>query len=638
MAEFDQSMRRPRRATAPEAPTATFDAVRGELAEHVRHAVVGRDAASYLRSTTQVLVEYFGSPHATVCWGDESDREFIHVSAPFPDDDQWCAAGAQLISDVFERSAPIGRVLQSETGKPSLVGLAVPLPAMADEGMIGAIAVLTRAPSEAVAQRKLRQLVDLSTSIAAGIPPKSHVAAAAATHDAGESDAIDKHRILARAGSYETLEGFAHALTNALRSRAQCSEVMFGEVRRSRIRLLSVSGIDEPKLKVAGTLLARQAMEECLDLRMPVAIRGGSETTGVMRYPLHEKWSQSAGGAAILTVPILNGDDEVTAVLSFVRSSEQPFDQEEVEKFESTLSQLGIAVPLLQRSERSLLQHVVASTVGRLRRMRSLRNLLTTSLLVGAIAWFAFGTISHNVVVPCQVAARQVFHIGAPFEGRIASCKAKPGQMLKAGDLICEFDVTELKLKLAEVSSELESLELEVQQAAAGNDMTRASLLSTRRGALLARQTAIDHRIKSAVIRATEDGMILRGDLSGRLGQIVPQGEPLFEFVPTSVRGMKLEVQVPEEFALDVHEGMKVLFASSALPEQRQYYTVETMLPAAELRGTDSVFVAEAPIPKSAKWMRPGMEGTAEVDLGEKPVWRVMLFPVVHYLYRTFWL
>ena len=60
--------------------------------------------------------------------------------------------------------------------------------------------------------------------------------------------------------------------------------------------------------------------------------------------------------------------------------------------------------------------------------------------------------------------------------------------------------------------------------------------------------------------------------------------------------------------------------------------------PLPELKAGKSVYVAEADLTENAAWLRPGMEGSARINLGDRSVWWVMSHRMVNYFRMNFWL
>ena len=137
-------------------------------------------------------------------------------------------------------------------------------------------------------------------------------------------------------------------------------------------------------------------------------------------------------------------------------------------------------------------------------------------------------------------------------------------------------------------------------------------------------------------MRAPVAGVVLSGDLSTRIGGVFTKGEHLFQIAP--VDRLELQIDVPEASVGWLSVGQPGRFAGFARPEDRQEITLTRIAPAAELRGTNNVFPIEAGTLQQAAWMRPGMEGMAMVEIGERPLWWVISHQALDWLHMHLWL
>jgi hypothetical protein len=56
------------------------------------------------------------------------------------------------------------------------------------------------------------------------------------------------------------------------------------------------------------------------------------------------------------------------------------------------------------------------------------------------------------------------------------------------------------------------------------------------------------------------------------------------------------------------------------------------------IRDNRNVFVAEARVAQPHGWIRPGMQGTAQIDVGRRPVWWVGTHGVIDFIRRKLWI
>jgi multidrug efflux pump subunit AcrA (membrane-fusion protein) len=136
-------------------------------------------------------------------------------------------------------------------------------------------------------------------------------------------------------------------------------------------------------------------------------------------------------------------------------------------------------------------------------------------------------------------------------------------------------------------------------------------------------------------ITAPIDGVVLSGDLERARGVPVQRGQVLFELAPLAE--MTLEVAVPDADAMLVGKGQKGEFALQASPERTMDFVVDRVRPQAEVRSDKNVFVTEAPVTNAVGWLRPGMQGTAKIDVSRKRLGWVLTRRLVNWFRLTFW-
>jgi hypothetical protein len=146
----------------------------------------------------------------------------------------------------------------------------------------------------------------------------------------------------------------------------------------------------------------------------------------------------------------------------------------------------------------------------------------------------------------------------------------------------------------------------------------------------------LDQQVEQAAVTATFDGVVLNGDLRRRVGQILPQGEPLYQISLES--GWVLQVQVPESASADMAADLTGRFTSHVRPGSEQDFRVVRVHPTAEPAGGENACIVEARLDSQTKWLRDGMKGMAKVHVGPRPVWWVVSHRLTDYLRLKLWL
>jgi len=118
--------------------------------------------------------------------------------------------------------------------------------------------------------------------------------------------------------------------------------------------------------------------------------------------------------------------------------------------------------------------------------------------------------------------------------------------------------------------------------------------------------------------------------------QQIASGQPLCAIAEAGA--LSLELRIPESRVADLEPGGRIRFASHARPESPGRTTLDRVAPAAVQREGKPVFIGEAGLPDDLDWLRPGMEGVAIVEVGERPNWWLATHRIVDAARLRFWI
>jgi multidrug efflux pump subunit AcrA (membrane-fusion protein) len=591
---------------------------------------------AFVRGAISVVREHFAGPiaSATVSVGAQSLKHEAVAEAATPD--RWRAVLEPMLVSAQAETKAAARLYRVRSSSETAAVIACPFPPGTAE-MTGAIAVTASAAGEADLPGLLAELRGLAGMIA-------HLSGALGAPVGAASEAGDAAtEAVARSNEYGTLTQLAFSITNSLRARFDCQQVTMGLVRGKTVKLASISGLDSVKHRSPGTLRIRQAMEECLDLGEPVLyqIEDGwkDSENGSLRFRLHRQWHEATGGAAVLSIPLMINNKPI-AIVSLRRAAERPFTPGDRDRIGKLLSPFAPAVLVVRRASRGVCRVAVDRAGENLRWLvgpRAIgRKLIYAAALAGA-AWFCFGTMDYTVVTKASIVAPGVNYVTTPHEGRLAGSSVREGDEVSAGDVLCSFDTEQDELAKAELEAEASSVRVEIERLMAEGDVRGAAIADARLAVLDARKRVVEARLARAIVRAPRDGVVIQGDLRGRIGQVIPMGEQLFAIAPRDA--WRVELQVPERSIEHVASDATATFAWSARPEQPVDAAIERIAPTATASGKNNVFTARAVIVgPPPDWLRYGVEGHAQIDAGEKPVWWVALHRAIDAVRMELWL
>ncbi len=623
-----------------------------EIIDHARtHASKHRFLSAVLRSLAECLHSPYAALH--VRYASEvvqDDWPIAPTQSAGPTDPAfWKPAVQQYLTESLAEPKLRARLLRAKTGASQVAFLSAPIFDPAGPA-IGALAMVVTVADQADASRHLTTLEAL-TRLASFA---TEFVSARASHPSSSPQRAPISGSPGERPAATTVEELAFGITNELRNKFQCEQVAFGWVARGRVRLLSISGLDNIARRSPGVLCIQAAMEECLDAQDTISCQKDEVwSTNALNagYRLHKQWRRAAKGDAVASLPLLSGGG-VVAVLSLRRHPHQPLTREELQRIHAQIEPLIPTLLLVRQAGRGLLRHSLESVrhaLAAVTRPGGYFAKAAAMLGMAATAWFLFGTLPYRVTLPCIVTVTGVRNIAAPFDAVLTAAPVVEGDFIHQGDLLCQFDSTDLQQQLAELTAQMAVLEVDMDRARANHAPHEARLAETEQGLIRAKLDIGERRIAQATVRAPMDGIVIAGDLRKRIGETMPRGEPLLTVAPHG--HWRLELEAPEMHVRDISPEMTGIFTTLASPESRRICRVLRIGNHAQERDGRNVYIAEAEIlpisgatgentagHRSSPPVRPGMQGFARIEAGRRPVWWIVSHRAIDFLRLHFWL
>lgn len=600
-----------------------------ELAQLARQ--YGHRAHTY-RESLKRIGTYFRSPFGIVRMSLRSNVITESFDPRGNGHDLWKAVAEESLLECETQNLPLARRFRVEGHDQEAAILSVPIPDESGQPN-GAITLVVRSEGPAYVKRCLGELAALVTIINRQPP-----AAGGGAPTTQQSDAIK--RAVVKAADFESLHELAFAMTNSLKNKFGCSQVVLGKIDGSKVRILSISGLDDLYLKSPGIQHVRQAMAECFDAGAMICCQQTDQwsqrqiDTG---HLLHQRWRESLGGAPVASIPLCVGE-KCIAVLALSRPGDKPFSGSELREIESTVAPFAPAIQLVSRADRGLLRHAwdlsVAGWSWMIMPGSQGRKWLAAAALLLAATFF-LGTIHYDVTLSCSVEPNEVRRVSSPYDATIASCLVEVGDHVTAGQLLCRLDPSELLLQIDQAESELEAAQLKMNQSLERGEIQAAAVAGAECRVIDSRLKMARHRLAQTELFAPCDGTLVSGDIVQKIGEVVHMGDPLFELVPDG--DWSIELFAPESVVADLKTGLKGDFSSNARPEESLGCVVQSIRPTAQARQGETVYVVEGTIDRNPDWLRSGMQGVAHVRVGKRPIWWIACHRMIDYAHRVFW-
>ncbi|MCA8956961.1 MAG: efflux RND transporter periplasmic adaptor subunit [Planctomycetes bacterium] len=452
------------------------------------------------------------------------------------------------------------------------------------------------------------------------------------------SEPVAEHRRVEPTAAAEHPMRLALAIASDVQHRYGFDLTAVGFVTGHRVDVMAVSGHAHVNQATPGVQVLRAAMAECYDRAAPVLF-SGRDAEGCDEDPrLHAQWSATLGGDPVASVP-LTVFGEVVAVVSMSKGAATSLDRDRVNRVAEEMSGYAALVPLSRAASRGLLTHLRDSMRAWRRRIAGagVRRAATyLTLLLGLVAWLAFGSLRFTFTVPCVVRAADAVVTPCPRDGILAELFVSPGDRVHAGQMLAALDANQDVLRRAELRAEIESVEAQADKALAEREFGDLRIHRARKSSLLAQLAVVEANIEAAQIRAPRDGMVLDGDLRERIGARLRAGDDMFTLARYDRAVVVLKV--PEQLVLAARDARTTVFSPAADPSRRYDLRQLRVHPASTVAEGKNVFLGEATVVADLDGIAPGMEGVACVDAGPRAAWWVLSHRVTHWLQLNFWL
>jgi RND family efflux transporter MFP subunit len=446
-----------------------------------------------------------------------------------------------------------------------------------------------------------------------------------------ELPAPNSVRILHLLATIEAHDGFKEAVTAFATELAQmvdCERVSVGLLGRRHVRVEALSHSTEFR--------ANQALLRDIGAAMEEAIWQGA----TLIFPLpegaqprvdraHANLAQRHGSLGICTVLLLKSGRPVGAVM-LERNSTSPYARSDVTFVENIGALLG---PLLQvRREVGLswpaklwvaIKQALSPLFGPGHRFAKVAT--ATAALVIAAAALIPGDFRVSAPARLEGAVQRV--MVAPADGYLKQAHVRPGDRVKAGQLLAELADEDLKLEQRKAQSEVAQLEGSYGEALAKQDRAQVAVMTAKLTEARAQLSLVEQQLERVRLVAPFDGVVLSGDLSQSLGAPVKKGEVLMKVAPE--HDFRVILEVDERDVGYVKLGQPGSLALAALPGEALPLEIKQITPVATTADGRNYFEMEATLKAKLPQLRPGLEGVAKVEAGQ----RSWLWIITHRLY-----
>jgi len=403
-----------------------------------------------------------------------------------------------------------------------------------------------------------------------------------------------------------------------------CRRAALGLVHEGGVRAVALDQMESFSRGTRGVRLMEEAMQEALDqdrLVLHSTVEGEYSEPGVITRAAREL-AAASNTRRVLCLPLRTRED--TGFIMLFMLDGETFTPRKLEALglvcrlaAPRLRDLQLAEELpLKKAWRYILlraDDVFGPRRTALKLAAALAGLgLTFSLLV-----------SGDIVVsaPLTVEGVHSYTHTAPMDSFLREVSARPGDQVRAGDVLGRLDATEIGLEIAALEAQLHINDSQADQFLQEGKDAEAAIAHLEAERTEANLAWARRRLAMTELKSSVDGFIVSEDMFPRLGQPVRRGQELFEVTDTA--SLRIVAHVDEADISDVSRALaegevRGEFTLTAYPDLRIPFTVERIHPFATVVGAGNGFEVRGRIdgPAVAPALRPGMEGHARITAG----------------------
>ena len=235
------------------------------------------------------------------------------------------------------------------------------------------------------------------------------------------------------------------------------------------------------------------------------------------------------------------------------------------------------------------------------------RVYLTLAILV--LAALMVWPVSYRVRCTTVVRPEQSRVIAAPFSGTLQTAHVTPGDSVSSGDVLISLDGRPLRLELESIEAQIGGVSKEQDVAMAKGKVAEAQQATLRIRELSRQRDLLLERLNQLDVISPIDGIVVMGDLHRSIGAPLDTGQALLEIAPLD--RMTIELEIPEYEVGLVNTGTLSRVHIAGADRMTIEATIDGVLPSAELRNDENVFVARMLVENQEGKLRPGMRGEA---------------------------
>lgn len=443
-------------------------------------------------------------------------------------------------------------------------------------------------------------------------------------------------QLLAVAMEQSDFRTSAGAAVTELARQLGCSRATLGWRSAGRTAVIALSDASDAGGRSNLMRAIAAAMDEAADQRRALAypLAAERQAQGAMAQ---QQLAESQGDAAVVTVPLCDRT-AVVGALTFEFDDARGAESVSLALCEAAAGLLGPLLAARREAQRSGWERLAESARSWFAGLVGPGRLVLKAGLGAMAAAVLFFSLAEG---DYRVSARTVLEgsvqraVVAPINGYIKEALARAGDTVQEGQLMVRLEDRDLQLERLKWASEREQHARHYLDAMAEHDRPRLRVAKAQMDEAAAQLALVEEQLARTQIAAPFAGMVVSGDLSQSLGAPVERGQMLFQVAP--LESYRVMVEVDERDVGQVQVGQRGVLTLAAVPGERLPFAVERLTPVSVASEGRNYFRVEARLEQASPWIRPGMEGVAKIDAGERKLLWIWFHPLIDWLRLWLW-
>ncbi len=418
--------------------------------------------------------------------------------------------------------------------------------------------------------------------------------------------------------SHEKFDEAAAAFATEIATLLHFDRAAIGFSAGGHCRVIATSHTADFQAKAELFSAYAAAMDEALDQGSTIVFPA-AEGARPLITRAHAALSRHYGGA-VCTVPLVRRGSAYGA-LTLARADAAAPGRDDVTLCEHLGCIVGPILELKREAERSWHDRLLR---GLRQAARCIVDPGHTGVKVGAglatAALLALFLVPFQYRVGAQARVEGSIQraLVAPSDGFLRQVHARPGERVRADQVVAELAEDDLRIENRKWQSELTQHENAASAALARSDRAQYVINQAKADEARAQLDLVDGQLSRTRIVAPFDGVVIKGDLSQSLGAPVRRGDILLTVAP--VDQYRLVIEVDERDIPAVQAGQTGRVALGALSDRALAFRVARVTPVATTRDGRVFFEVEGALEEAPPVLRPGLQGVAKIIVGERPL------------------